>query len=340
VLTLTKGEYDESFDEDSIQRIGSAMVNIHTMEVVKVQLTKEELRQWNNAQASKFLSVDPLQSKYPMLTPYQFASNSPIANVDLDGREKLVAIINNDSKGKASLQIITNREAIISIWKSFSGANAIGDKKIVWEEGVGAYGQTSVGGESRFKTYSEGYRNGDISNGQQFYPDAIDGAGILTIDIRGKNAVMKYYDWELDYGRKVQGAEDKTNAEISRQIDLTINLTTLAIGVGELRTAKSLFEGGIALANISSTADNIIGASKNMKEGTLKTVVENLKTSIAIYNTLESVKTIKASDAPNAKKAKSLFGLTQDVPEAKEKIKLDIEKLKKLIEEKKSNKKE
>ena len=71
VLTLTKGEYDESFDKDSIQRIGSAMVNIHTMELVKVQLTKEELRQWNNSQASRFLSVDPLQSKYPMLTPYQ-----------------------------------------------------------------------------------------------------------------------------------------------------------------------------------------------------------------------------------------------------------------------------
>ena len=35
----------------------------------------------------KFLSVDPLTSSYPMLTPYQFASNSPIANIDLDGLE-------------------------------------------------------------------------------------------------------------------------------------------------------------------------------------------------------------------------------------------------------------
>ena len=37
----------------------------------------------------RFLSVDPLTTKYPELTPYQFASNSPIANVDLDGAEKL-----------------------------------------------------------------------------------------------------------------------------------------------------------------------------------------------------------------------------------------------------------
>lgn len=35
----------------------------------------------------KFKSLDPLQKKYPELTPYQFASNSPIAGIDLDGRE-------------------------------------------------------------------------------------------------------------------------------------------------------------------------------------------------------------------------------------------------------------
>jgi RHS repeat-associated protein len=35
----------------------------------------------------KFLSVDPLTSKYPELTPYQFASNTPIQAIDLDGLE-------------------------------------------------------------------------------------------------------------------------------------------------------------------------------------------------------------------------------------------------------------
>jgi hypothetical protein len=36
---------------------------------------------------ARFLSVDPIGSKYPMLTPYQFASNRPIQGVDLDGLE-------------------------------------------------------------------------------------------------------------------------------------------------------------------------------------------------------------------------------------------------------------
>ncbi|MDI9318910.1 MAG: RHS repeat-associated core domain-containing protein [Phycisphaerales bacterium] len=35
----------------------------------------------------RFLSVDPLTSKFPMLTPYQFASNNPIWMVDMDGLE-------------------------------------------------------------------------------------------------------------------------------------------------------------------------------------------------------------------------------------------------------------
>ena len=35
----------------------------------------------------RFLSVDPLTSKYPWYTPYQFAGNDVIRNIDLDGAE-------------------------------------------------------------------------------------------------------------------------------------------------------------------------------------------------------------------------------------------------------------
>ena len=40
-----------------------------------------------NPGIGRFLSVDPLRDKYPMLTPYQFASNTPIIAIDLDGLE-------------------------------------------------------------------------------------------------------------------------------------------------------------------------------------------------------------------------------------------------------------
>jgi RHS repeat-associated protein len=37
--------------------------------------------------AARFLSEDPLTEKYPSLTPYQYASNSPISGIDEDGLE-------------------------------------------------------------------------------------------------------------------------------------------------------------------------------------------------------------------------------------------------------------
>ena len=43
-----------------------------------------------NPAIARFLSVDPLTSKFAMLTPYQFASNTPILAVDLDGLEARV----------------------------------------------------------------------------------------------------------------------------------------------------------------------------------------------------------------------------------------------------------
>jgi len=41
-----------------------------------------------NPQIAKFLSVDPLAKEYPWYTPYQFAGNSPIWAIDLDGLEE------------------------------------------------------------------------------------------------------------------------------------------------------------------------------------------------------------------------------------------------------------
>jgi RHS repeat-associated protein len=35
----------------------------------------------------RFLSVDPLTKEYPELTPYQYASNSPVVLIDIDGEE-------------------------------------------------------------------------------------------------------------------------------------------------------------------------------------------------------------------------------------------------------------
>ncbi len=61
-------------------------------------------------QIGRFPQLDPLTNKYPNYTPYQFAGNEPIANVDMDGKEPATAInlANNLSKDgiNASMHVI------------------------------------------------------------------------------------------------------------------------------------------------------------------------------------------------------------------------------------------
>jgi RHS repeat-associated protein len=49
-----------------------------------------------DARVGRFLSVDPLSKSYPWYTPYQFAGNTPIQAIDLDGLEELKSIYFNN----------------------------------------------------------------------------------------------------------------------------------------------------------------------------------------------------------------------------------------------------
>lgn len=53
----------------------------------------------------KFLSVDPLSKKYPWYTSYQFAGNTPIQAIDLDGAEEWMMQQAFSMKRKAELKI-------------------------------------------------------------------------------------------------------------------------------------------------------------------------------------------------------------------------------------------
>lgn len=87
ILTLTKGQFDEFFDEEDVQQIGTNLVNIRTMKIVKMLTNADAEKRLDNTTGKRFLSVDPITGKYPMLTPYQFASNRPIIAIDMDGLE-------------------------------------------------------------------------------------------------------------------------------------------------------------------------------------------------------------------------------------------------------------
>ncbi|MCU0442738.1 MAG: hypothetical protein MUE96_10095 [Bacteroidia bacterium] len=62
-----------------------------------------------NPRLGKFLSTDPLEKEYPFYTPYQFASNTPIMAVDVDGLESQTAIDGTKREGPFNMNVI-NKE--------------------------------------------------------------------------------------------------------------------------------------------------------------------------------------------------------------------------------------
>ncbi|MES2285442.1 MAG: RHS repeat-associated core domain-containing protein, partial [Bacteroidota bacterium] len=66
-----------------------------------------------NPSLGRFLSVDPLTKKYPELTPYQFASNTPIWAIDLDGLE---ARIYTETQGSGHTFISVGKDDDIVVY--------------------------------------------------------------------------------------------------------------------------------------------------------------------------------------------------------------------------------
>ena len=89
VLSLSGGKYVETFDEDSIEQIGSVLFNVNSRKIVgfvkaddsdvAAQLKPEVISRW--------LSIDPLAAKHPHISPYVFGANNPIIYKDDDGRD-------------------------------------------------------------------------------------------------------------------------------------------------------------------------------------------------------------------------------------------------------------
>ena len=96
ILTLSNGANDEFFDTDTLEIIGSAILNTKINKVIGFKITQEpEI-------ISRWLSIDPLAAKYPYESPYIFTGNSPVLYVDADGREKVIHYVVTDNEGNTT----------------------------------------------------------------------------------------------------------------------------------------------------------------------------------------------------------------------------------------------
>jgi RHS repeat-associated protein len=76
----------------------------------------------------RFLSVDPIAAQYPMLSSYQFASNSPVQAIDLDGLERMHYTRVSDENGKPRLEQIGQEDIVDRVVVSYrSSVSAYND---------------------------------------------------------------------------------------------------------------------------------------------------------------------------------------------------------------------
>lgn len=103
VATLSQGQFNESFDNDTIVQIGSVLFNTKSKQIVAFveydTLYSEATLEPDIV--SRWMSPDPLAAKYPGLSPYNFVDNNPITFIDPDGRE--IYIYSSDKNKKPIL---------------------------------------------------------------------------------------------------------------------------------------------------------------------------------------------------------------------------------------------
>lgn len=100
VLTAYGDKFIENFDTDSVQRIGSVLINIYQKRIVMLLDADSTFQKVSdNSSASRWYSVDPLAAKGNNISysPYTFVYNNPINYIDPDGQDGIKVI---DTKNK------------------------------------------------------------------------------------------------------------------------------------------------------------------------------------------------------------------------------------------------
>jgi hypothetical protein len=89
ILTLSNGKYNEIHVYDSLQRIGSVIINRNTGKIYQLLDSNSLFNEsdFDPTVTSRFYAVDPLASEYPRNSPYAFSENRAIDGVELEGLE-------------------------------------------------------------------------------------------------------------------------------------------------------------------------------------------------------------------------------------------------------------
>jgi RHS repeat-associated protein len=178
---------------------------------------------------AKFLSIDPLTKDYPELTPYQFASNTPIWGVDWDGLEVRV-YTETEGAGHTFISVGKDDDLVVYTYGRYAGTNTESHGINILSNGPGVLVKLSG---STAKQYIRSKQN-------------IDGAKAFEItDVKDAD-VAKFFEDQLNSSTQSPTKGEYAGKENAKVIDeyklFSNNCTTKACEAINQAGSKALDE--------------------------------------------------------------------------------------------------
>jgi len=109
VASASGGMFDEEIKDKAIEKYHRTLFNTKTNTIIAFDKVTVTYDNYTTDPVVAAMSVDPLTEHYSMLSPYQFASNTPIEAIDVDGLEALIIVGACDNgDGTSQIRIISD----------------------------------------------------------------------------------------------------------------------------------------------------------------------------------------------------------------------------------------
>ncbi len=113
-LTLSKGQYQETFANDEVVQIGTVLLDTRMNRIVRF-LDEDTAEPVQKAEySSRWLTPDPLAEKYYSISPYAYCLNNPINFIDPTGMAPIFDedgnLLGTDADGWKGTSIVMNKD--------------------------------------------------------------------------------------------------------------------------------------------------------------------------------------------------------------------------------------